>query len=129
MPQVTSTVKQETIPTGRIRPLYRSTQIVWYLVGLVEAFLFMRFLLKLLAANPAAGFSKFIYGVSWFLASPFLYVFRVSTPAEGSIFEWSTLLAMLVYLLIGWLIVKALVMGKPVTTKEADEKLPDQGKV
>ena len=60
MPQVDSTVKQETIPTGRIRPLYRTTQIVWYVVGLVEIFLFLRLFLKLLAANPAAGFTRFV---------------------------------------------------------------------
>ncbi len=126
MPQVESTIKQETIPTGRIRPLYRSTQIIWYIVGVIEVVLVLRFLLKLLVANPGAGFTRFIYGVSWFFASPFIYVFRASTPVEGSAFEWSTLLAMLVYVLLAWLIVKALVMGKPVTTKEADEKLPKQ---
>lgn len=129
MPQVESTVKQETIPTGRIRPLYRSTQVVWYVVGLIEVFLLLRFLLKLLGANPAAGFSQFIYGVTWLFASPFIYLFHASTPVQGSIIEWSTIFAMLVYLLFGWLIVKALVMSKPVTTKEANENLPRQEKI
>lgn len=53
-------------------------------------------------------------------------MFGVSSPTAGSYLEWFTILAMLVYVLFGWLIVKALVMGKPVTTKEADEKLPGQ---
>lgn len=126
MPHVESTIKQEVIPTGRIRPLYRSTQIIWYILGVIEVVLALRFVLKLLGANAGAGFTSFMYGVSWFFASPFLYVFRASTPTEGSVFEWSTLLAMAVYFLIAWLIVKALVMSKPVTTKEADEKLPEQ---
>ena len=126
MPQVDSTVKQETIQTGRIRPLYRTTQIVWYVVGLVEIFLFLRLFLKLLAANPAAGFTRFVYAITWAFAGPFELVFGVSSPTAGSYLEWSTILAMIVYALFGWLIVKALVMGKPVTTKEADEKLPGQ---
>ena len=33
------------------KPLYRGTQIIWYLLGLLEALLAFRFVLKLLAAN------------------------------------------------------------------------------
>ncbi len=128
MPRVDATLKQENIPTHRIKPLYRSTQVVWYIVGLVEVFLLLRLFLKLLGANPQAGFTKFIYGVTWLFAGGFQYVFQPSI-VEGNAFEWSTLLAMLVYLLFGWLIVKALVMGKPVTTEEAEKKLPNQEKV
>lgn len=128
MPEVDSTLKEESLPTHRIRPLYRSTQIIWYVVGLVETLLILRFFLKLFAANSAAGFTRFIYGATGFLAAPFLIVFKVSK-VEGSVFEWSTLLAMAVYLLIAWLIVKALIMGKPVSTEEADRKLPDQEKI
>lgn len=125
MPDVTSTLKEEKIPTQRIRPLYRMTQIVWYILGIVEVLLVLRFFLKLLGANPAAGFTKFVYGATWLFASPFMYVFKVSQ-SESNIFEWSTLLAMAVYGLVGWLIVKALVMSKPVTTEEAEKKLPGQ---
>ncbi|MEO5927889.1 MAG: hypothetical protein ABIO72_04165 [Patescibacteria group bacterium] len=128
MPRVESTLKEEKLPTQRIKPLYRTTQIVWYIVGLLETLLLFRFLLKLLAANSFAGFTQFIYGVTQLFAGPFLVVFRVSQ-VEGNVFEWSTLLAMIVYLLVGWLIVKALVMSKPVSTKEADQKLPGQEKL
>ena len=128
MPRVDSTLKEERLPTQRIKPLYRTTQIVWYIVGVLETLLLLRFLLKLLAANPLAGFTQFIYGVTQLFAGPFLYVFRVSQ-VQGSIFEWSTLLAMVVYFLIGWLIVKAVVMSKPVSTEEADAKLPQQEKL
>ena len=128
MPAVDATLKQENIPTQRIRPLYRSTQVVWYIVGFVEVFLLIRFFLKLLGANPNAGFTQFIDTVTWIFAGPFQYVF--GTSSQGSnVFEWSTILAMLVYVLFGWLIVKALVMSKPVTTEEAGNKLPSQDKV
>lgn len=104
------------------KPLYRGTQIVWYILGLLEALLAFRFILKLLAANPTAGFSNFIYNVSYPFAVPFLSVFR-ATKIEGSIFEWTTLLGMLVYWLIAWGIVKLFLMSKTVSTPEAAAKL------
>jgi hypothetical protein len=109
----------------RTKPLYRGTQIVWYIVGVVEVLLGFRFILKLLAANPAAGFTTFIYGITEPFAAPFLNVFRIPR-VEGSILEWTTLLAMLVYLLIAWAIIKLFVMSKPVTTPEAAVKLDQQ---
>ena len=109
------------------KPLYRGTQIVWYILALLEALLAFRFVLKLLAANPGAGFSSFIYNVSYPFAAPFLNVFHVSK-FEGSIFEWTTILAMLVYLLIAWGIVKLFFMSKSVTTPEAAAKLDKENK-
>lgn len=125
MPFVEATLKQEQLPTQRIRPLYRGAQVVWYILAVIEVLLGVRFLLRLLAANPTAGFTKFIYGVSGVFAGPFLAVFRASR-AQGNVFEWSTLLAMAVYALIAYLIVKAIVMSKPVSTMEADSKLNAQ---
>jgi hypothetical protein len=109
------------------RPLYRGTQIVWYILGILEVLLAFRFVLKLLGANPAAGFTSFIYGVTQPFAAPFLTVFRI-TRVEGSVFEWTTLLAMIVYWLIAIAIAKLLVMGKTVSTPEAAVKLDNQDK-
>src|SRR6185503_17627397 len=107
------------------KPLYRGTQIVWYILGILEALLAFRFVLKLLAANPSAGFSSFIYVATTIFVAPFNNVFRMSKVA-GSIFEWTTLLAMLVYLLIAWAIVKLFFMGKTVSTPEAAAKLDEE---
>jgi|SRR3989344_224892 len=109
------------------KPLYRGTQIVWYIVGILEALLAFRFVLKLLAANPNAGFTSFIYGVTYPFAAPFLNVFRI-TKVEGSIFEWTTLLAMLVYWLLALAIIRLFLMGKTVSTPEAAVKLDNQDK-
>lgn len=107
------------------KPLYRGTQIVWYVLGIIEVLLAFRFVLKLLGANPEAGFTGFIYVVTYIFATPFLAVFGV-TQVAGSILEWTTLLAMLVYLVVAFGIVKLLRMGKTVSTPEAAEKLNDQ---
>lgn len=107
------------------KPIYRGTQIVWYLLGLLEILLAFRFFFLLFGANPSAGFSNFIYTVSYPFAMPFISVFGLSK-VEGSIFEWTTLLAMLVYALIAWGIVKLLSMSKTVSTPEAAEKLDEK---
>ena len=111
----------------RTKPLYRGTQIVWYVLGVIEALLAFRFVLKLLAANPSAGFSSFIYTITQPLAGPFLSVFRISR-VEGSTLEWATLLAMFVYWLIALGLIKLLFMGKDVSTPEAAVKLDELNK-
>ena len=108
------------------KPLYRGTQIVWYVLSLLEGFLAFRFVLKLLAANSGAGFTSFIYGFTHPFVAPFRAVFRASQPVQGSVIEWTTLLAMLVYWFAAMGIRRLLVIGKPVSTPEAAEKLSRQ---
>jgi len=109
------------------KPLYHGTQIVWYILGLLDILLAFRFVLKLLDANSAAGFSRFIYTTSYPFAAPFLNVFR-ATNVQGSVFEWTTILAMLVYALVAWGIVKIFFMSKTVSTPEAATKLDEENK-
>ncbi len=109
----------------RTKPLYRGTQVVWYILGILEVLLAFRFILKLTGANATAGFTSFIYGITFPFAAPFLNVFRI-TRVEGSIFEWTTILAMLVYWLIAWAIIRIFVMSKEVSTPEAAVKLDAQ---
>lgn len=104
------------------KPLYRGIQAVWYILGIIEVILTFRFGLKLLAANPSAGFSSFIYTISYPFAAPFLKVFNASK-VESGVFEWTTLLAMFVFFLIAWGIVKLFSMSKTVSTSEAATKL------
>ena len=109
------------------QPLFRGTQIVWYVLGLIEVLLAFRLALKILEANPAAGFTSFIYGVTYIFTAPFLNVFHITT-ISGSIFEWPTVLAMFVYLVVAYGIVKLLLIGKTVSTPEAAAKLNAQEK-
>ena len=107
------------------KPLFRGTQIAWYLLSLLEIFLAFRFVLKLTGANAGAGFTSFIYACTWPFTAPFLAVFPRTT-VEGSIFEWTTLLSMLVYLLVAFGIIKLFLMGKTVSTPEAAVKVSAQ---
>jgi hypothetical protein len=107
------------------KPIYRGTQIVWYILGILEALIAFRFLLKLLDANPNAFFTSFIYNITKPFVSGFLNVFKI-TKVEGSVFEWTSLLAMLVYWLIAFAIIRMFLMGKTVSTTEAAVKLNDE---
>lgn len=113
--------------SGSTKPLYRGTQVVWYLLGLIEVLLAFRLVLKLLGANAGAGFTDFVYTVTAPLVAPFLSVFRVSK-VEGSVFEWTTILAMFVYWVIAWGLITLFVMGRSVSTPEAAVKLNQQDK-
>lgn len=113
--------------SGSTKPLYRGTQVVWYVLSILEVLLLFRFVLKFLGANPGAGFTSFIYGVTYVFTAPFLTVFRI-TRIEGSIFEWTTILAMLVYWIVALGVIKLLFMGKTVSTPEAAEKMNEEAK-
>jgi ABC-type Na+ efflux pump permease subunit len=107
------------------KPLFRGTQVVWYLCALLEVILAFRFFLRFAGANPGAGFTSFIYAISWPFAGPFIAVFR-ATVVGDKVFEWTTLLAMVVYLLIAWGIGSLFTMSKTVSTPEAAAKLEDK---
>ena len=82
---------------------FKATQLVWLFLGILEALLALRFGLKLIAANPDSPIAVFIYG----LTSLFLFPFAglTATPAAGGmVLEISTVIAMVVYALIGWAI-------------------------
>jgi len=105
------------------KPIYHGTQIVWYIIGLIEVLLAFRIALKLLDANPSAGFSAFIYATTYIFANPFLGVFRNTEITSGSTFEWTTVLAMFVYWIVAVGVIKLLFMGKTVSTEEAAVRL------
>jgi hypothetical protein len=117
----------DAMSSNSTRPLYRGTQIVWYVLGLLQVLLAFRLVLKLLGANAGAGFTDFIYTVTAPFTAPFITVFR-SSRVEGSVFEWTTVLAMFVYWVVAWGVIKLLVMGKSVSTPEAAVKLDQQDK-
>lgn len=98
------------------------------ILGIIEILLAFRFVLKLLGANPEAGFSGFVYGTTYIFATPFLTVFRSNHIVPGSVFEWTTILAMLVYWIIAFGIIQLFMIGRTVSTPEAAAKLDSQEK-
>ncbi len=92
-----------------------AANLVWYVVGFILVLLALRFVLKLLGANPESGFVNFIYAITNLLTAPFDNIFGVVRATAGevrSVFEPSILVAAAVYALIGWGIVKLLTLNR-----------------
>ena len=84
---------------------HRAYRMIYFVLGVVEAFLLIRFFFKLFGANPGSWFVAFIYGGSNILLLPFFGVFRSASPAGPGVtrvFEPSTLVAAIIYALLAW---------------------------
>ncbi len=90
---------------GRYLLYTRSRNVVYYILGVIEALLLFRLLFKLLAANPRNAFVDFIYSVSSILAAPFFSIFG-NVGAARYVFEPGVVIAMLVYAFIAAGVVK-----------------------
>ena len=75
--------------------LTRATQIIWLVTGILEALFGIRVLLKLVSANPDAGFAQFMYAMTAVFLAPFEGL-TYNPSAYGSVLEISTLVGMLV---------------------------------
>ena len=87
--------------------LKRITGLIELGTVVVNSLIALRFLLKLMAANPNNAFAQLIY----FLTAPFLAVFvgLTSTPSfDGIVIEFYDLIAILVYFALGWALIKVL---------------------
>lgn len=85
--------------------LVRLTGLIQLAFVILDGLIGLRFLLKLMAANPANPFAQLIY----FLTAPFLWMFQgiTYTPSLGGVeIEFFSLIAIVVYTLIGWILVK-----------------------
>lgn len=102
------------------KAIFRSYQIIWYIVGVIEALLAFRVLFKILGANPYSGFVNFIYTVSGSFALPFAGILG-TTAGSGLVFEWSTLIAMAVYVVLAYGGVELLQLIKPTNPQEVEQ--------
>ena len=102
----------------KVKSSYSLQNLIYFIFGVLEFMLMFRFLFKLVGANPASGFVSLIYSLTYPFVLPFAGIFRAPT-TQGiettSILEPSTLVALLVYPLIAWGIVKliAIVSNEP----------------
>ena len=99
--------------TTETKRIASSTQTVEYLIyfffGALEILLAFRLVLKLMGASTANGFLGLIYGLTGIFILPFEGIFRRGT-AQGiettAVLEPSTLVAIIVYAILAWGIVK-----------------------
>lgn len=82
---------------------------VYFIFGALDILLVFRLVLKLLGANVSSYFVNLIYSISGIFIMPFEGIFRrgLNQGLETtSVFEPSTLVAIIVYAIVAWGIVK-----------------------
>jgi len=79
--------------------------LVSIVIGAIEFFLGVRFLLRLFGANPKAPFVNWVYDMTTPLLTPFNNIFP-SSQVEGFVFDFTTLFALFVYVFIGYLVMQ-----------------------
>jgi hypothetical protein len=105
----TQVVREKTSTSSTAETRLTLTNGIYLLLGVIDAFLIFRFFLKLLGANPASGFVNFVYDVSGFLVAPFTAIFNSATTqgdVTKGVFDPAILVAMLVYSVVAWGVVK-----------------------
>ena len=105
--------KDSVAPAAQSQQASIAARIVWYIAGVVLVLLALRFVLVLLGANPANGFTNFIYTISHPFAAPFFGIFGYSLKYGVSRVELSTLVAMAVYALVAYGIARLLTIDQP----------------
>lgn len=90
------------------------TGIIYGLIGFIVTLLGLRFVFRLVGANPANGFVNWIYDWSTPFVLPFAGIFGQQATVAGpgvvvqSVFDWTALIAMVIIGLIGGVIARIL---------------------
>jgi len=112
----------ERIVSRGASPLATWINAIYMILAVVDGLIAIRFVLKLLAANPEAGFAQLIYGVTAPLVAPFVGLLGNPASGAGNQFEVTSLAAMAVYALVAWLLTRIvrLVLNRTVTRSRQD---------
>lgn len=96
----TRTIQQEEGQEQRLAT-FKATQLIWLLLGVLEAFIALRILFKLIGVNPNNLFASLLYAVTELFVAPFA---SLISPFQmgNNVLEISSIIAMIIYLLAGW---------------------------
>ncbi len=87
----------------------KTKRIIYYILGTLEVLLGFRLIFKVLGANTESTFVDIIYSVTNVFIAPFTGIFRTAETAgieTQSVLEPALIIAMLVYVLLAWGIVR-----------------------
>lgn len=106
--EIRQTAVQRTSRASGITVVQR---VIWFIVGVISVVLLLRILLLLIGANQGNGFVDLVYAIGGFFAAPFSGI--VSSPTYGvSFFDSASVVAIVVYLLLGWGASKLVTLGQ-----------------
>lgn len=115
--QTSTATRVPTVGEAKDAQADRGNAWIWYLVGLVDLLLALRLVFKLFGAR-SVGFADFLYNITGWLAAPFRGIFP-NPQIEGSYFDSASLVAIIVYALLGWLISRLMDLAtRPANSKK-----------
>ena len=103
------------------KSIFRISEIIWTILAIIELLLGFRITLRALGADPTSGFATLIYSLSYPFAAPFFGILNTDYGTEGNIFEWSTIIAAAVYVVIAYGLIHLISLTRPVTPEEIEE--------
>lgn len=109
----------------RRKVLAKWTQVITWAFVALEIALGFRVMLKLIAANPANPFTQFIYNLTQLFVAPFAGL-TVTPGVSGAFLEISSLIGMIVYAVIYWLVIRLIwIIFNPTEPSDASRYDPD----
>jgi uncharacterized protein YggT (Ycf19 family) len=98
--------RRDVVQKDAVSPAFGIAWVVYVVLGIGVGLIIIRVILKALAANTGADFTRFIYGITDPLVAPFHGIFATRQAGAGSVFEFSSVVAIVVYALVAWAIVR-----------------------
>lgn len=98
----------------------RVNRLIWLVFGIIIGLIAFRIVLRLIVANPGATFAQFIYSITDVFLAPFFGLTSTPTTTTGVAFEISSVIAIVVYALVAWLIT---VLVRTLFTKSRVQKV------
>ena len=109
--------RRDVVQKDAASPAFSVAWAIYVVLGIGVGLILIRVILKALAANTGAGFTRFVYGITDPLVAPFQGIFTAQHAGAGSVFEFSSVVAIVVYALVAWAIVRlAALAGRRRTT-------------
>lgn len=93
-------IEDQNLKRANLR--YWIRRVIYFVLGVLEVIMGLRFIFRLLGANSGSDFVRALYNLSLVFVAPFNGIFNDQTLGNTSVFEVSTLIAMLIYALIAW---------------------------
>jgi YGGT family len=103
---VESTVREQQKAQARKYGVAKVMDYLQWLLFALEMLFLLRFVLKLLAADPTNPFAEALYNFTGFFLNPFVGIVPSTTlgPNGNAVIEWSTLVGMAVYALLFYIV-------------------------
>lgn len=103
VPEDSAEIRQEEARTFRYAIGKLNDFLQWF-ITVLEIILVIRFVLKLIGADPLNLFAGFLYALTDIILFPFNSIVHTPSIHPNQAFEWSTLIAMIIYWLVFWAI-------------------------